>query len=328
MSNTMPNLFPTYSGTTKPTLVPAYSYTALAVDDDRVMLHMLEEMLDGLGFNVITANNGKEALTILESNQQRIDVVVLDREMPQMNGIELVKKMKSTTAFRDIPVIMQTALDRPEQVEEGMEAGVFYYLGKPLKKQILTSVVQAALREAQQHEALQQTLDRQEHSLHLMDTCRFRFRTLAEAQNLAGFLATLFPEPARVLTGMAELMTNAVEHGNLGIGYERKTELLRSNTWHQEVERLLSLPQNQERFAEAIFKRKADGLYIQITDDGEGFEWRNYLAVDPARASDSHGRGIAQANMLCFDKLRYNAKGNQVLAMVKAAPDKTETIAW
>lgn len=62
--------------------------------------------------------------------------------------------------------------------------------------------------------------------------------------------------------------------------------------------------------------RKDKGVYVVITDQGKGFEWKRYLNIDPSRAGDNHGRGMAQANTLSFDRLTYNADGNQAIAYV------------
>ena len=57
-------------------------------------------------------------------------------------------------------------------------------------------------------------------------------------------------------------------------------------------------------------------MYVVITDQGDGFDWKKFMRIDPSRAGDNHGRGIAQANATSFDKLTYNDKGNQVIAFV------------
>ena len=78
-----------------------------------------------------------------------------------------------------------------------------------------------------------------------MRQARFHFRTLEEAANLAYKIAACFPEPQKAAFGLNELMHNAVEHGNLGIGYDEKANLLRSGSWREEVERRLNFPENQ-----------------------------------------------------------------------------------
>lgn len=295
---------------------PDEPMTILAVEDDLFSMRFLENQIAALGHIIVKAENGKMALEMLDQHKGQIDVVLMDREMPVMNGLEAVKRIKDHRDFRKIPVIMVTSADSPEEMKEGLDAGVFYYLAKPVKEEMLRSVLSAAIREVQQAQTLADELGKHKASFNLIETCRFRFRTLAEAESLAAFIANCFPDPERVLTGLAELLINAIEHGNLGIGYDRKTALVEGGIWRSEVERLQALPENMEKQATATIAHKEDGIYIIIDDCGKGFDWRKYMQIDPARAGDNHGRGIALANATSFDKLSYNPQGNQAVAYV------------
>jgi CheY-like chemotaxis protein len=300
---------------------PERSRCALIVDDERIALMFLERQVRDLGCEILTATNGQEALDLLRARSTEIDVVVLDREMPILDGIALVKRTRQDPALRRIPIIMVTGIDQPEQVREGIDAGVFYYLTKPIDAVLLRSVLNGAFREVEQQQRLHVELRKHRTGFGLIQTCKFRFRTLDEVEDLALFMANCFPKPDRILPGLFELMVNAVEHGNLGIGYQTKTALLNAGTWREEVERRLELPENCERHGEAVIARKNDGLYVVVTDQGQGFAWREYMHVDPARASDNHGRGIAQANMLSFDQLKFNDQGNRAVGFVRGDPD-------
>ncbi len=286
----------------------------LAVDDDRVMRLTLTTMLEDLGYNVIEAENGQAAFDILMQRHHEIDTVLLDREMPVMDGLQLVRRMKETRELRTMPVIMQTGSDRPDQVKQGIDAGVFYYLTKPVNLDVLKSVVLAAIREAQTKRVLATELHKHRTSFNLIESSAFRLQTIAEAENLSVFLANCFPSAERVVGGLAELLVNAVEHGNLEIGYVTKSQLIASGTWMQEIESRQREPQFSQRHVDVFYKRAAEGHYVVIRDQGRGFDWKNYLFIDPARAMDNHGRGIAQANALSFDRLLFNEAGNEVTA--------------
>jgi len=153
-------------------------------------------------------------------------------------------------------------------------------------------------------------------TLGLMREGRFLFRTLAEARDLSLLLANAFPDPQRVVVGIAELLINAIEHGNLGLGYATKTALHASQLWEQEIERRLRDPATARRFAEVSLRRDRDSVRLRVADEGAGFDWRPYLEVDPQRVGDVHGRGIAVARLLCFDRLEYFGCGNVVVATV------------
>ena len=293
----------------------------LAVDDDRTMRMMLQMQLEELGHEVITACDGKDAWETVQREKNNLDIVVIDREMPEMNGLEVVALMKNDQTLKNIPVIMQTGYDSADQIKEGIDAGVFYYLTKPIDEDVLTSVLSAAEREILQQKTLNQELEHHKASFNLITNCRFEFKTLQEAQGLASFLANCFPEPHRVVSGLAALLTNAVEHGNLNIGYDRKSELIRNNTWREDIARLLEQPENQNKVVEVQFRKNSEGFYVKITDSGNGFDWSRFMQIDPTRATDNHGRGIAQAGAVSFDRIQYNDTGNEVTAFVGTEKD-------
>lgn len=288
----------------------------LAVEDDILSMNFLEAQITDLGHKMFSATDGQKALAVLEANRNKIDVVLMDREMPVMDGLTAVKRIKDNPVLRNIPVVMVTGADSLEEMKEGLDAGVFYYLTKPVEPDMLRSVLSAAVREAKQSRTLAEELGKHKTSFELIDTARFTFKTLDEARSLAAFIANCFPDTGRVLSGLGELLINAIEHGNLNIGYERKTELVEHGTWESEVIRLQKLPEYQDKYATATIAHKVDGTYVVIEDQGHGFVWKKFLKIDPSRAGHNHGRGIAQANAMSFDKLTYNEKGNQVVAFV------------
>jgi len=287
--------------------------TILVVDDDRTTLMVLETRLKQQGYKVLTAVDGKSACEVIKKMHEVIDAILLDRMMPGMDGIEVVKWLHQQKHITKPPVIMQTGADNLKQIQEGIEAGVFYYLTKPIDENILKSVVISAVRESKQHRILSIELQRHRISFKLMDRCVFHFRTITEAENIACFVANCFPEPSNVLSAIAELTINAVEHGLLAVSYDDKTQLIKSGTWLEELERRGNLPETINKKVELIFSREESKTIIKISDPGKGFNWIKYLNVDPARAMDNHGRGIARANMI-FSDLQYNKEGNQLLA--------------
>ncbi|WP_051305925.1 response regulator [Desulfogranum mediterraneum] len=291
--------------------------TILAVDDNPTALHLLVSILQKQPYRVITATNGLEAMEVLEQQGNNIDAILLDRMMPEMDGMEVTKKVLSNKKLKYIPIIMQTAADKPDEISEGIKAGVFYYLTKPIERKTLLSIVSSAVKEIKQRRALKKEMERHRLSFGLLEVLKGSCRTLDEAESMSSFLANCFPDAERALTGISELLFNAIEHGNLGIDYDQKTELMDSNSWRDEVERRLALPEYTAKKATVIFERKGDSYYLQITDQGKGFNWKSFMEFDPSRASHNHGRGIAMANIIAFDRVIYNEAGNQVTAIMK-----------
>jgi two-component system, cell cycle response regulator len=302
------------------TLIKKGAINVLAVEDNRIAMGFLEAQIKALHHAMIPARDGNEALAILAQCKDSIDVVLMDREMPVMDGLTAVRRMKENPELRNIPVIMVTGADTVQEMQEGLDAGVFYYLTKPVQVEMLRTVMGAAVREARQWRTLARELGKNRTSFTLIENCKLNFRTLSEAESLAAFIANCFPDRGRVLMGIGELLINAVEHGILGIEYDEKTHLISSNTWLTEIEQRQQLPEYIEKAATATIVRNSEGTYVTIDDFGKGFDWKNYLQMDPARTSDNHGRGIAQARIISFDTLTYNDIGNQVTAFVSNTP--------
>ena len=137
-----------------------------------------------------------------------------------------------------------------------------------------------------------------------------------EARDLATLLSNICPDPQRVVVGMSELLINAVEHGNLGITYNEKGVLKEQGTWLDEVEKRLGMPEYSNRKVTVKMHKNNQKIDFTICDEGEGFEYCDFLEMDPDRAFDNHGRGIAMSRLLSFDELEYLGKGNEVRVSV------------
>ncbi|MBL8471103.1 MAG: response regulator [Rhodocyclaceae bacterium] len=288
----------------------------LVVDDEPFNLQIIAECLDGCGYRLSFAETGEQAWGMLLDTRGGFDLVVLDRMMPGMDGMQVLRNMKQDQYLADIPVIMQTAAAAPDQVREGLEAGAYYYLTKPFDPQALVTIVRAALSDALQRNELVHQVERQAEAMRLIMAGEFRFRTLQDAQNLAALAALCAPVPECAVMGLAELMVNAVEHGNLCISYQEKSRLKREDRWRDEIEDRLRQPQYADRWATLSIECRPDEIVYRVEDQGDGFDAAGYLEFDPSRAFDPNGRGIAIAQQLSFQRLEYLGKGNVAVAVV------------
>lgn len=293
----------------------------LLVEDDPTSRIFLEQQLAALGYEVSATENGAEAYEFVRRNPGAVDTIIADKIMPVMDGLTLVRQLKIDRVARRIPVIMLTGETAVEEMQRCLDAGVFYFLSKPVATPVLASVIGAALRDMAQKRSISTELQAHRRGFDHIEACRFRLRETAEVQGVAGLMACCFPDPDAALSGLFELLLNAIEHGNLQIGFETKARLLRDGLWHQELARRLALPEFRKRSVEATVMRRPDGIYAVIKDEGPGFAWRDFMRPDPSRANFANGRGIAKAAHLSFDKLSYNDVGNQAVGFVSGAPD-------
>ncbi len=295
----------------------------LIVDDEAINLEILTEYFaDEPGFTLQTAENGEAAWEILQAPDNRFDVILLDRMMPGLDGIALLHRIKAEARLVDIPIILQTAAISPAQIREGLEAGAYYYLTKPYRRDALLAIVHAALAEAANHDALRRTLKQHLDSLQFLERGDFSIRTVDEAGQLAAFIAKACPNPDNAVLGISELLVNGVEHGNLGLSYQDKSRLKREDRWQAEVERRSDLPENRDKRVSLSFERTAEQITLTITDEGTGFPWEQFLEIDPARAFDPNGRGIALARMLSFSSIHYAGCGNIAVATISRGDQK------
>jgi len=290
----------------------------LVVDDDPLVTRLLEAILGRAGFAVQVADNGWTALELLTADPEVV-AVVLDRQMPGMDGLEVLAHMKRLASLRNIPVVLATALGSAEEVHAGLQAGAIYYLVKPLVPSVVVQVVAAATTEYATKRKLWAEMEGVRSAMGLIRHGVYRFQTLRQCEDLATLLAKACPDPRRTVIGLLELMTNALEHGNLGITYEEKGALLASGAWAFEVERREALAQYRDLWVEVTLDRTGPATRFQIQDMGPGFLWQAYMEVDPERMFDSHGRGILLARWEAFDRLEYLGDGNCVVAEVDPA---------
>jgi sigma-B regulation protein RsbU (phosphoserine phosphatase) len=136
----------------------------LVVDDNEDNRYTLTRRLDREGYrNLTVAGNGREALDLLSA--QAFDLVLLDIMMPDMNGYEVLGRMKVTPALRDIPVIMISALDEIDSVIRCVELGAEDYLTKPFNPTLLRARVGASLEKKRLRDEVRRNLARLEREL-------------------------------------------------------------------------------------------------------------------------------------------------------------------
>jgi two-component system cell cycle response regulator len=116
----------------------------LVVDDVPANVRLLEARLSAEYFDVVTAMSGREALAICE--RAECDLVLLDVMMPDMDGFEVCRRLKSSPATHHIPVVMVTALDQPSDKVRGLEAGADDFLTKPIPELALIARVRSLAR--------------------------------------------------------------------------------------------------------------------------------------------------------------------------------------
>ncbi len=117
----------------------------LVVDDSSTMRRIIKNTLARLGYkNVLEGEDGLRGWEVLENNTD-IDMLITDWNMPEMNGLELVKKVRADERFADLPIIMVTTEGGKAEVITALKAGVNNYIVKPFTPQVLKEKLAAVM---------------------------------------------------------------------------------------------------------------------------------------------------------------------------------------
>ena len=115
---------------------------ALVVDDSRAIRMILAKTLKELGFEVSEAANGREALEVIEADKTAMTLVLADWNMPEINGLDLLKRLRQNPELSSLVVVMVTTETELDQMAAALEAGANEYVMKPFTKDILIEKLQ------------------------------------------------------------------------------------------------------------------------------------------------------------------------------------------
>jgi CheY-like chemotaxis protein/anti-sigma regulatory factor (Ser/Thr protein kinase) len=285
----------------------------LVVDDQEPVRRMIARLLEGEGFRVLEAGDGGEAVALFEAHSPL--AVISDVMMPGMDGLELLRRVKRID--RNAAVILMTGLGTSEVLLAALRGGATNFFKKPFNVHDLVQEVRSVAefrREAARAALYTPYLEE--------ETKRFRIpsgtqRYFPVINQVALQLPLLLPvdEALTVKVGIEEMIQNAIEHGNLGIGCDEKAAALRDGTWADLVaERLRAGGASRVVTVESHLSRER--FVVTVTDEGEGFDWRSLPGLDAQSLLTFSGRGIFLTRIY-FDEVRYNDRGNEVTLVKK-----------
>lgn len=115
---------------------------ALVVDDSKAIRTILAKTLKELGFEVCEAADGREALEVIEAEKATVQLVLLDWNMPEMNGLDLLKRLRQAPEFASLVIVMVTTEAELKHIAEALDAGANEYVMKPFTKDIIVGKIQ------------------------------------------------------------------------------------------------------------------------------------------------------------------------------------------
>ena len=281
----------------------------LIVDDQEALRALLARLLIREGFDPVEAADGQQAVELFKTQSPL--VVVSDIMMPRMDGLALLNEIKRID--RNATVILMTGQGNEDVLLKALRGGATNFFKKPFNVRELIDEIRTVVDF--RIEAARSTL----FSPFLMEETKSFLIPRADStyfpiiNQITLQLPCLLPEGEilNLKIGIEEMITNAVEHGNLGISFEEKNKAI-------EEGRLADLIGERGRTSDAagrtvhVTSHLAAGFFeIAIRDEGRGFDWRALPVVAPENLLSYNGRGIFLTKIY-FDEVRYNDAGNEV----------------
>lgn len=281
----------------------------LIVDDDEnnrfCATHNLKRFI---GYpNFAEADDGNTALEYLAQNHD-VDIILLDRMMPGLSGIPTMQKLNADPAYKNMIVVFQTGEVSKEDKQECINAGSLYLLQKPYDDICMAELLRTISHHVRANRNIRKKLANGQKA---EDTASFQLKTFAEAEDVAANLALHYPEPEKIYDAIYELLINAIEHGNLELGYEAKRKALKQGDYMEEINKRLEDDKYKTRHVTASIIKDGSKLVLTIKDEGKGFDRSTVLSFGPDRLREPNGRGIFKAEQI-FAKMEYAGKGSEV----------------
>jgi len=238
--------------------IPQNSEQILVVEDDDALRKLLVLTLKLDGYRIITARDGREALTLFGENT--IDCVLLDVNMPFMDGLEVCSELRKKT---DVPIIMITANSRTDDVVTGMELGADHYMTKPFVLQELRARIRATLRRVNHQKRSKTT--------HLISHGDITVNEEMQQVIVRGEVVSLTPNEYRMLTYL-------MRHPDKPIS---KEEFLRAVWGYHPHEDLSFVRVTMRRLRSKVEKEPSNPQYLK-TIHGLGYQFSTKSLPDVA----------------------------------------------
>ncbi|HXW29128.1 MAG TPA: ATP-binding protein [Xanthobacteraceae bacterium] len=293
------------------THAPAGAGRVGIIGDNTRDLEAAAERLPAIGFSSMLVDAPAAICDPDPGVAADVDVMLVRAPLKPAEIVQLLESLRDTPRSAPVWTIVLSRHQSSADRQRLIHAGARHLLTMPVEDATLSRVVRAALVDLATSKAIQDYVASHTSAVGRMLSAVFEIRTLDEAQKLSTMLATNCPVPEKVAVGIWELLSNAIEHGNLEIDYEEKAKLLETGRFEGELARRLRQAPYADRVARVEFRRATKSIRLRVTDAGPGFDFRRFVEADMPM-DRPNGRGICIARTLCFDRVTYRGPGNVV----------------
>ncbi|MBF0409759.1 MAG: response regulator [Candidatus Riflebacteria bacterium] len=283
----------------------------LIVEDENITRFCMVQNVKSFGHETFEASNGIDGLKLF--NNIKPDIVFSDINMPDMDGLQMLKEIREIDS--ESIVIITSTMSAPEYTLSALRLKANDYLIKPVIKKDISEILRK----------YDHILANRSENLEVIAVSRKQLEfEIGNDINLVGKIANRLlietensiwhKEKLGIRLGLVEILTNAIEHGNLEISYLEKSQAL-----DEGIDKFMKLIDSRKKetpyssrkvLIEFILNKNFCEWYI--SDEGPGFDWKNIPnPIDPENLTNTHGRGIFLTK-LQFDELEYLGKGNQI----------------
>lgn len=273
-------------------------------------------------YAVIITESVSRRIFLRELEELSVDCILLDSNL---SGAEIIGAMnfirnigtEKKKLFSGVPMLVFE--NRPHARQDSLfdTSGRNNFLSPFYDEKTSQEIIDNAINKSRSSVRTKQEMKIQLNAIKHLANARFFFKDLAAAQELSLLLSNMFRDKKRAYFGLNELTLNAIEHGILGIGEKKKTELYSSLNYYDFIESELKKEQYASRQAHIDINKGKEMLQITITDNGKGFASDKYLHGNFKGNSQICGKGIMMTKEYAFPSIKYNEKGNQVIITEK-----------
>ncbi|MBD3309237.1 response regulator [candidate division KSB3 bacterium] len=279
----------------------------LLIDDESNFLKLLRHPLLEHGHTITEAYDGKQGWQLFSDTPARFDVIITDVEMPMLNGVGLLKRLRENGY--DTPVVVMTAYKEIQTLIEVLRLGAFDFLLKPFTAKALLDIL-TKLETIQEHHKAQFTAlpsftETIELTIPSQTDLILKVRSFLQ-DRLKAFCKFHAIDERNIVLCLHEALVNAIIHGNLEIPSEVKLDS--ADTFEQLVRQREADPHFAERLVAIRCQITPCALTFAITDEGKGFDPEQFRYADPVEFNPG-GRGLLIITSV-MDEVSWNETGN------------------
>jgi CheY-like chemotaxis protein len=295
----------------------------LVVDDNPMDRRLAGGLVEKAGQSVAYAGNGNEALAVMD--RERVDLVLTDLLMPEMDGLELVKEIRDKHAL--VPVILMTAFGSEEVAIEALRKGAASYVPKRNLAHDLAETMERVLSVSKAGREQQRLLEclTQTESHFLLDNDPSLIPPLIGhlQENLARMKLCDEIGRIRVSVALQEALVNAIHHGNLEVASSLREK--DEQVYYGLIEQRRSQKPYRLRRVHIIARESpAEASYV-VRDEGPGFDPHALPdPTDPSNLERCYGRGLLLIRTF-MDEVYHNETGNQITLIKRRDRESAET---